>query len=64
VDADLNPPGSSLRVVLNTAEAAGVAAPPHRVGTTVPVKRASDGTAFVEVRGLGPSECLVLINHP
>lgn len=64
VDAALNPPGSALTVVMNTAESAGVAGAPHRVGTTLSVKRAAEGPAFVEVRGLGPSECLVLLNHP
>jgi glycosidase len=64
VDASLNPSGAELTVVLNTAEAAGTAGAPHPVGSTLPVRRASDGTAFVEVRDLGPSECLVLANHP
>ena len=64
VDAVLNPPGSFLTVVLNTAEAAGVASANHPVGSKLPVKRAGDGTAFIEVRALGPSECLVLLNHP
>jgi glycosidase len=63
VDASLNPPGSTLTVVLNTARAAGVAAG-HPVGSTLPVKRTVDGAAFVEVRALGPSECLVMLNHP
>lgn len=62
VDADLNPLGGELTVVLNTAEAAGATAT-HAVGSRLPVRRAVDGTAFVEVRGLGPSECLVLVNH-
>ena len=59
----LNLPGSSLTVVLNTAEFAGTPSS-HPVGSTLPVKRAADGTAFVEVRGLDASECLVLVNHP
>jgi hypothetical protein len=63
VDANLNPPGSALTVMLNTAHAAGLSAG-HPVGSTLPVKRAADGTAFVEVRDLGASECLVLQNHP
>ena len=64
VDADLNPPGSALTVVLNTAEAGRALAPPHPVGSRLAVQRAPDGTAFVAVRDLPPSETLVLLNHP
>lgn len=63
VDASLNPPGSSMTVVLNTAEPGGVATP-HAVGSTVRVQRRADGLAFVEIRNLPPSELLVLTNHP
>jgi hypothetical protein len=63
VDANLNPPGTGLTVMLNTAEVARVPGAPHRVGTTLPVMRAPDGTAFVQVRDLPPSETLVLVNH-
>jgi glycosidase len=63
VDANLNPPGSTFTVVLNTAQAAGVAAN-HPEGSALPVKRTADGTAFVEIRDVGDSECLVLLNHP
>lgn len=66
VDAALNPPGSSLTVVLNTAEAA---APdghddPHAVGSELPVRQAAGGTAYLEIRDLPPSEVLVLSNYP
>ncbi|HEX2092367.1 MAG TPA: alpha-amylase family glycosyl hydrolase [Longimicrobiaceae bacterium] len=66
VDAELNPPGTALTVVLNTAQAADPAgfAGPHPVGSRLPVRRAENGTAFVEVRSLPPSEVLVLANHP
>jgi hypothetical protein len=63
VDADLNLPDTTFTVVLNTAESAEVPTT-HRVGSTLVVKRAGDGTAFVEIRDLGNSECLVLLNHP
>jgi glycosidase len=63
VDADLNPPGGAMIVVLNTALAAGISAS-HPVGETIPVKRTSDGTAYVEIDRLPPSETIVLINHP
>jgi glycosidase len=66
VDAALNLPGSSLAVVLNTAQVGGAAgsAGPQPVGSTLPVRRAADGTAYVEIRDLAPSEVLVLTNHP
>ncbi|MDY3552362.1 alpha-amylase family glycosyl hydrolase [Gemmata sp. JC717] len=64
VDVGLSPPGSELTVVLNTAEAGGAEPGPHRVGTKLRVQGAADGTAFVEVRNVGPSECLVFLNHP
>lgn len=63
VDASLNAAGASMTVVLSTAEIAGVAST-HPLGSSVPVLRKPDGTAFVEVRGIGPSEVLVLANHP
>jgi glycosidase len=63
VDADLNPPGSVMVVVLNTALAAGNSAS-RPVGETATVKRTSDGIAYVEIHSLPPSEGIVLINHP
>ncbi|MGH9841595.1 MAG: alpha-amylase family glycosyl hydrolase [Blastocatellia bacterium] len=63
VDADLNPPGSAMTVALNTAQAAGLGAS-HPVGEAIPVARAADGMAYVEIHGLGPSESLTLVNHP
>ncbi len=62
VDAQLNPPGSGLTVVLNTAEVAGLAAGPA-VGTVCPVLRRPSGEAYVSVAPLAPSESVVLINH-
>jgi glycosidase len=64
VDAGLNPPGSTMTVVLNTAEAGGAPAAAHPTGSTLPVQRTPDGTAFVAIRDLPPSEALVLVNHP
>jgi glycosidase len=66
LDAALNSPGSSLTVVLNTAQAADPAgfAGSHPVGSTLPVRRAADGTAYVELDEVPPSEVLVLTNHP
>ncbi len=65
VDATLNPPGASLQVVLNSAQAAhqGAYTGAHAVGSRLPVRYTSDGIAFVEVRQLPPSEVLVLANH-
>ena len=65
VDASLNPAESSLTVVLNTAEAAQRGPPSFQpVGSKVPVRRAADGTAFVEVGNIPASEVLVLMSHP
>ena len=65
VDASLNPPGSGLTVIVNTAQAAAGSASEfvHPVGSTLAVKRLEDGIAFVEIRDLPPSEVLVLVNH-
>ena len=35
-----------------------------RVGSAVPVKRTTDGTAYIAIRNLPPSEVLVPCNHP
>jgi len=63
VDDGLNPPGSEMIVVLNTAQAAEISGP-HQVGEALPVKRTADGTAYVEIHRLPASEALVLMNHP
>jgi hypothetical protein len=64
VDARLNPPGAAFEVVVNSEESAGLAAPSHRTGDRLPVRRRADGTAFVELRDVGPSEVVVLVNRP
>jgi glycosidase len=63
VDATLNPPGSAMTVILNTAQSAGVVAP-NPVGESIPVQRTADGKAYVEIQPLLPSEALALSNHP
>jgi glycosidase len=65
VDANVNPPESTMTVVLNTAEAAQAGPPSfHPVGAKLPVRRTTDGTAYVEVGNIPASEVLVLMNHP
>jgi hypothetical protein len=64
VDAQLNPPGSSLTVIMNSAQAGGVAAGVHPVGSELPVRQAVSGAAYLEIREVGPSEALVLVNRP
>jgi hypothetical protein len=66
VDADLSPPGASMTVVLNTAEVAAGAGfvGPHAVGSDLGVLQTGDGKAYVQLRGLDPSETLVLMRHP
>jgi hypothetical protein len=65
VDSNLNAPGGAMTVILNTAQSAdsGMAGA-HPLGSALPVRRAPDGRAFVEVRNLGAAEVLVLTNHP
>jgi glycosidase len=64
VDARLNSQDSALTVIMNSAEAGGGAAGDHRVGSEAPVRRTPSGAAYVEIRNVGPSEALVLINRP
>jgi glycosidase len=65
IDARLNATtGAAFEVVVNSEEAGTGAAPSHGTGTRLPVQRRADGSAFVEIRDLGPSEVLVLVNHP
>jgi hypothetical protein len=64
VDVQLNPPGSSLTVIMNSAQAGGAAAGVHPVGSQLPVRRAVSGAAYLEIRDVGPSEALVLVNRP
>ncbi len=59
VDSALNPPGSALTIVLETA-LLGAPTVTHRLA----VERRDDGTAFVRVPPLPPSEAMVLINQP
>jgi hypothetical protein len=64
VDAILS--GDSLTVLLNTAQTANPVgySGGHPVGSTLPVRRTTDGIAFVEIRDVDPSEVVVLTNHP
>jgi hypothetical protein len=64
VDAGLSGSVGTMQVVLHTGPAAGASAGPHPVGARLPVQIAADGAAFVAVRGLAPSEVLVLTNRP
>jgi hypothetical protein len=66
VDVDLNPEGGEMTVIANTAQSAvsSSSGAAHPIGSRLPVKRLPDGTAFVEIRALPPSEVLVLVNHP
>jgi glycosidase len=62
VDADLNPPGSAMTIILSTSQTAAIAGT-HITGESLPVARTADGTAYVEIHRLPPSEGLVLVNH-
>jgi hypothetical protein len=35
----------------------------HPVGSQLPIKRRTDGTAFVEIRNMAPSGVIVAVNH-
>lgn len=65
VDDNLNSQTAEFEVLVNTAAAAGqnlqIA---HPVGSKVKVLRHSSGTAYVQIRNLGPSEALILTNRP
>lgn len=66
VDASLSPPGSELTVVMNTRQtvAESTSGITHPVNSRLRVKQMDDGTAYVEIRNVPPSEVLVLVNHP
>ena len=63
VDCTLSPAGSSLTVLMNSAQARDPKySGTHPAGTQVPVQRRWDGTTFVSIRELGPDEMLILTN--
>ena len=64
VDSSLNPNGAAMRVLVNTAQAGGVAAPSQPDGTDAPVRRHPNGTAFIRIDALRPGEVLVFTNRP
>ena len=64
MDTQLNPPGSALTVIMNSAQAGGATAGDHPVGSQLPVRQAVSGAAYVEIRNVGPSEAVVLVNRP
>jgi hypothetical protein len=66
IDANLNGANATMTVVANTAQAASQApfTGPHPVGSSVQVGKMGDGTTFVTIQSIGPSEVLVLINRP
>jgi glycosidase len=64
VDAELNPPKSAFTVIMNSAAASGGVVADHPVGSQAMVRGAASGAAYVEIRNVGPSEVLVLVNRP
>jgi len=66
VDATLNPPGSEMQVLLNTAQAGDLVGygGGYSVGTFVPVRRTVQGIAYIEIQGLSESEVVVVSNSP
>jgi hypothetical protein len=64
VDAELNLPGSAFTVIMNSSEAGGAVGTTHPIGSQLPVRLTGSGVAYVEIRDMGPSEALVLLNRP
>lgn len=64
VDANLNPSGGALRVLINTAQATGDAVNSLATGTDVAVQRRPDGTTFIHVEDLRPAEVMLFTNKP
>ena len=66
IDANLNGANAAMTVVANTSQAANPPAftGPHPVGSSLQVGKMGDGTTFVTIQSIGPSEVLVLINRP
>jgi hypothetical protein len=66
IDPNINGPNATMTVVANTTQAANPPAftGPHPVGSTIHVGKRADGTIFVTLHSIDPSEVLVLINRP
>jgi glycosidase len=66
IDPNLNGASATMTVVANTAQAANQPAftGPHPMGSSVQVGKMGDGTTFVTIQSIGPSEVLILINRP
>jgi glycosidase len=64
IDATLNPIGTQMRIIINTAQAGGAAVPSQPAGADTPVQRRPNGTAFVRIDALRPAEVLVFTNRP
>ena len=66
VDRELTPPGTTMTVIVNTAQAGseGPFAGSHPLGSTVTVQQESGGPAFVAIADVPPSEVVVLVNRP
>lgn len=66
IDANLNEANATMTVLANTAQAADPStfAGPHPVGSSIQIGKTGDGTTFVTIDSIDPSEALVLINRP
>lgn len=62
VDGQLSGKRGAMTVMVNTMEVDDEH-PSYPAGSTVPVQQDEDGTCFVELWGIGPSEVLVLCNY-
>ncbi|WP_143735986.1 hypothetical protein [Methyloprofundus sedimenti] len=63
VDASLNPDGSYMTTVANTEEAGTVNySGGNNTGSSKTIKRNAAGIQYIEIRDVGPSEIIVLVN--
>lgn len=62
IDANLNPLNSNFYIIANTEEIAGKNNKVNSIGSLLKVKYKFDGTAYLEIRDIGPSEVIVLTN--
>lgn len=57
--------GRPMRVIYNSAESAdSIYSGRYQVGDDVTVERGADGSAWISIEDMGPSEVIVLTSHP
>ena len=65
IDAPLNPEGDTMTVVASTEETGHTHYPgPNKTGSTRIVRNDGKGIHYIEIREVGPSEMIILVNRP